>query len=183
MDHFVEITEQVGTIPQYLDVGGGFGSPVHDEDCPIDTEELNIEINTVFSMYMKKFPKSTYLFESGRYIVGGSGVFLTRVCDVKKLFGIKYVILDGGINCYGGFARTSAFRPPPIRVLSEKRALEIVTLCGPLCTPFDILANNIELPTVNVGDLIAIYNAGAYNFSASPANFLSFKQAHEVCIE
>ncbi len=136
----------------------------------------------VFSKYVKRFAGSTYLFESGRYVVGGGGVFLTRVCDVKELFGVKYAILDGGINCYGGLGRTSAFRSPPIRVLSDNRPPEVVTLCGPLCTPFDILAHNIELPAVDVGDLVAIYNAGAYQCTASPGRFLGFGYPVEVCV-
>ncbi len=179
---FSDIGEQVGKTPQYVDVGGGFGSPIHTEEHSIDISDLRKELTSVFATYEKRFANSTYLFESGRYIVGGGGVFLTRVSDVKELYGIRYAILDGGINCYGGIWRTSAFRPPPIRVLSSNRPQSVVTLCGPLCTPFDILAHSVELPTVDIGDLVAIYHAGAYQYTASPGRFLSFGFPVEVCI-
>ena len=60
--------------------------------------------------------------------------------------------------------------------------LELVTVVGPLCTPLDIVAQQIELPKLEVGDLVAVLNSGAYALSASPTGFLSHPLPAEIVL-
>ncbi|CCO22293.1 alanine racemase [Maridesulfovibrio hydrothermalis] len=183
LNDFSDITGVLNEVPLLLDIGGGFGSPFSMEEHPLDLMELKAGLTAVVSPHSRKFQNSQYIFESGRYIVGGGGIFLTRIRDVKELSNRKYVIIDGGIHCFGGLGRTNAFRPPPIRILRSKETrVESVTLCGPSCTPLDVIAHNVKLPSPKEGDLLAIYNAGAYQQSASPGRFLSFGFPTEVCL-
>jgi len=183
LNDFSDISGVLNEIPPLLDIGGGFGSPFSTEEHSLDLMKLKAGLTSLFSLHSRKFKKSQYIFESGRYIVGGGGIFLTRIRDVKELFNKKYIILDGGIHCFGGLGRTNSFRPPPIRTLGIKETrVESVTLCGPSCTPFDVIAHNVKLPSPKEGDIIAIYNAGAYQQSASPGRFLSLGFPKEVCL-
>lgn len=169
---FRNILNATKKTPKILNFGGGFPA------SEFDREYLKSEIQKI----KYKFPGVTLAFESGRHLVAGSGVFLTKVLDIKELFGIKYVIVDGGINVY--VADHFGFRVPTIEVVGDLagRNNEVVTICGPLCTPLDTLARSIDLPKIKLGDLLAIYNAGAYQFSLAPSNFLSFKPAKETVI-
>ena len=168
--------------PSYLDVGGGFGSPLFEGEEHLDIHKLTSALNRVLAKYSDFVETSTLIFESGRYIVGDSGIFIARVNDVKCLHGKKYALLDAGINNYGGFSMRGGFRHPPIKILPEKEGIkeEVVTLCGPLCTPIDIIASDILLPEISTGDYVIIYNAGAYQYSSSPGNFLSFGFPNEI---
>ena len=56
---------------------------------------------------------------------------------------------------------------------------EIVSVVGPLCTPLDLLADRMELAAAEIGDLVVIYQSGAYGFTASPQAFLG----HPACVE
>ena len=183
LNDFSDITGVLNEVPPLLDIGGGFGSPFSCEEHSLDLMKLKAGLTSVFSPHSRIFKNSQYIFESGRFIVGGGGIFLTSIRDVKESFNKKYVIIDGGIHCFGGLGRTNSFRPPPIRTLGTKETrIESVTLCGPSCTPLDVIAHNVKLPSPKEGDLIAIYNAGAYQQSASPGRFLSLGFPKEVCL-
>jgi diaminopimelate decarboxylase len=64
----------------------------------------------------------------------------------------------------------------------DARERETVTIVGHLCTPLDVLARSVELPKAEVGDVIAIFQSGAYGASASPTNFLGHPAAREVLL-
>ena len=66
------------------------------------------------------------------------------------------------------------------RVSSDN--LEKVSVVGPLCTPLDLLADKVDLPGAEIGDLIAVFQSGAYGFSASPHTFLSHPLPKQVLI-
>jgi len=182
LDAFRKITEKTLLPSSYLDVGGGFGSPLFEGEEHLDVHELTSALNNVLAKHSGFVETSTLIFESGRYLVGDSGIFIARVNDVKCLHGKKYALLDAGINNYGGFFMRGGFRYPPIKIFPEKEGIkeEVVTLCGPLCTPIDIIASDILLPEISTGDYVIIYNAGAYQYSSSPGNFLSFGFPKEI---
>jgi diaminopimelate decarboxylase len=120
--------------------------------------------------------------------VGEAGVYLTRVVDVKLSQGETFAIVDGGLHhqlaASGNFG-TVVRRNYPVAVANRfdaEPAGEPVTVVGCLCTPIDRLANEIALPPVAEGDLIAIFQAGAYGASASPAAFLGHPAAKEMLI-
>jgi diaminopimelate decarboxylase len=125
--------------------------------------------------------------EPGRYLVGEAGVYIARVNDIKVSRGKKFLILDGGMHHHlaasGNLGQTIK-RNYPI-ALVEKLAEpeeEIVDVVGPLCTPLDMLGRGVNLPRAEVGDLIGVFQSGAYARSASPLGFLSHPAPPEVWI-
>jgi diaminopimelate decarboxylase len=53
---------------------------------------------------------------------------------------------------------------------------------GPLCTPLDLLADRMSLPRANEGDLVAVYQSGAYGYTASPLRFLGHPPPREILV-
>ena len=117
------------------------------------------------------------MIELGRYIVGECGVYVTRVVDRKESRGRTYLVVDGGMHhqlaASGNFGQVIR-RNYPIAIgnrLAEPPS-EPVTVVGCLCTPLDLLGDNVGLPHAEIGDFIVLFQAGAYGFTASPTAFL-----------
>lgn len=161
-----------------IDIGGGFGVPYYQNDNDLDFGLLTVELNLI----LKKYSNKNILLESGRFMIAHSGIFITKVVDIKINFGTKFILLDGGTNFMGGDNKYRGFRISPIRVLNTTKEQEVVTLVGSLCTSSDTLAKDILLPNVKIGDYIAFYQVGAYNFTASPVLFLSHNIPKEILI-
>ena len=119
--------------------------------------------------------------------MGEAGVYLTRVIDVKDSGGERFVIVDGGLHhqlaASGNFG-TVVRRNYPVAVTGRmaEPATQTASVVGCLCTPLDRLADKVALPEVAVGDLIAIFLAGAYGATASPAAFLGHPPARELVV-
>jgi len=179
-----ELQQKSGRLFSFIDLGGGFGIPYHESDAPLNLPALYIGLLDLLAEYAEKFPSiKNIAVESGRFLVGSSGVFVGRVLDIKKSNEQNFVILDGGINAFGGFDRYVGARPTPIRLLEKENSEEkVLTVCGPLCTPLDRLAANILSPLPKNNSLIVFYLAGAYGYSASPGLFLSHGYPLEVLI-
>ena len=131
---------------------------------------------------------SAFALELGRYLVAEAGVYLTRVVDVKQSHGETFAIVDGGLHhqlaASGNFG-TVVRRNYPVAIANKfglEGAEEPVTIEGCLCTPLDRLADKVSLPPAEPGDLVAIFLAGAYGASASPAAFLGHKSALELLV-
>jgi len=182
LDQADSIETKSGTKLYFLDAGGGWGIPYFDSDHEPDWEQIQPRLESLVKEYRNAHEHTTEIaFESGRFIIGPAGVFLTRVLDVKKSWGKWFVILDGGINVFGGDDQYKGFRSLPIRMISrETNQLDELTLCGPLCTSADRLAVDTILPVPEVGDVYAFYQAGAYRYTASPGFFLSHGFPTEV---
>jgi diaminopimelate decarboxylase len=131
---------------------------------------------------------SRFAIELGRYLVAESGVYLTRVIDVKTSQGERFVVVDGGLHhqlaASGNFG-TVVRRNYPLALANrfgQPAAADPVTVVGCLCTPLDRLGDAVALPPVAPGDLVAIFLAGAYGASASPAAFLGHGPAAEILV-
>ena len=118
------------------------------------------------------------ILELGRYLVGEAGVYLCKVVDKKISRGKTYLVTDGGLHHHlaasGNFGQVIRKNYPvlnPEHVSGGPR--ETVTVVGPLCTPLDILADDVEIGSTEIGDHIAVLQSGAYGYSASPLGFLS----------
>lgn len=181
------IAERVSkSIPlKYIDLGGGLGIPYQPDQqtLPLD------HISSVIGETLKAFPflieqDIRLLVEPGRFLVGPSGIYVTRVDHIKESRGQDFVMVDGGWHHMMRPAPKMPFGSHPIYNLSRlnehSRAVEIA---GPLCTSVDQLGTDVPLPTgTREGDLIGVFNAGAYGRSQSPLEFLSHAKPAEVLV-
>jgi diaminopimelate decarboxylase len=173
-----------------LDFGGGLGTPYFPHEQELDTKRLKTELDILFKPLYDDplFAGTQFMVEPGRYLVGEAGVYVCRVNDIKVSRGKKFLILDGGMHHHlaasGNLGQTIK-RNYPVAVLNKlnEPAEETYDLAGPLCTPLDVLARGAKLPQIDVGDLIGVFQSGAYGRSASPLGFLSHPSPPEVWVD
>jgi diaminopimelate decarboxylase len=132
-------------------------------------------------------PEASLVIELGRYLVGEAGIYVTRIIDRKVSRGQVFLVTDGGLNHHlsasGNFGQVIRKNYPVTignRVEASER--EVASVVGPLCTPLDLLADRMELPVAQVGDLVVVFQSGAYGASASPQAFLSHPHCSEVLV-
>lgn len=174
---------EAGAPPPLVNLGGGFGIPYFAGDTAVDVEAIGDALTKALETRDAILADSRFAIELGRWLVGEAGVYLTRVVDRKESQGETFLVVDGGLNhqlaATGNFGAVVR-RNYPIALARGGAADEIVTLVGPLCTPLDRLGDRIALPHGGPGDLVAIFLAGAYGASASPAGFLGHPPAAEL---
>lgn len=178
----------VGVAPPLVNLGGGFGIPYFPTDQRLDIRPIGEALGRALDGRADIMKDSEFAIELGRWLVGEAGVYLTRVVDVKRSQGENFVVVDGGLHhqlaASGNFG-TVVRRNYPIAVANrfgQAPAEEAVTIVGCLCTPIDRLGDKVALPKLEEGDLIAIFVAGAYGASASPAAFLGHPAARELLL-
>ncbi len=172
-----------------LDFGGGLGVPYFSNDQPLDMCKLKEGLAELMQEIQADpaFTGTRFIIEPGRYLAAEAGVYLTRVIDLKVSRGKTFAILDGGMNHHlaasGNLGQTIK-RNFPLGVVNKlTRAQEgPVDLVGPLCTPLDVLGRAVSVPELEIGDLIAVFQSGAYARSASPLGFLSHATPAEVLV-
>ena len=132
-------------------------------------------------------PQARPVLELGRYIVGEAGLYVTRIIDRKTSRGEVFLVTDGGLHHHlaasGNFGQVIRRNYP--LVIANKMAeapQEEVSVVGCLCTPLDLLADKAALPRSEVGDLVAIFQSGAYGLTASPTAFLGHPAPAEVLV-
>jgi diaminopimelate decarboxylase len=173
-----------------VDFGGGLGVPYFTNENELDMEKLRAALADLMDEVESDplFAGTQFLVEPGRYLVAEAGIYVTRVNDVKVSRGKKFVVVDGGMNHHlaaSGNLGQVFKRNFPLAILNKLREelTEIADVVGPLCTPLDVLAREARLPSVEVGDLVGIFQSGAYGLTASPVNFLSHPIPAEVWID
>ena len=177
--------------PHTLVIGSGFGIPYHDADAPLDLKQLGPRIVELVERFKQDahLTGANLLLETGRFIVGQSGCFLTRVISTKISRGVRIAVCDGGMNQHlaaAGHMGSVIHRNYPMFVLptgSKNEPPEPQFIYGPLCTSIDLLANQVRLPPLKPGDIVAIASSGAYGLSASPVHFISHPPAREILVE
>lgn len=181
------LVDSIGEPLPKLNMGGGFGIPYFPADAPLDLGAVGEAFHELLVRQADGLQDTELCVELGRYLVGEAGVYLCRVIDRKVSHGQTYLITDGGLHhqlaASGNFG-TVVRRNYPVAIASRFDANpdEVVNVVGCLCTPLDRLADSAELPRAEVGDLVAVFCAGAYGASASPANFLGHGPAAEVIV-
>lgn len=182
-----EIAAEVGVTPPQVNLGGGFGIPYFNGDKPLDIEAVGAALAETLAARPAIQRDTRFVVELGRWLVGECGVYLTRVVDRKVSRGKTFLVVDGGLHhmlaASGNFGQLLR-RNYPVAVANrfgEEREEE-VSVVGCLCTPLDLLADEVMLPRAEVGDVIAIFCAGAYGLTASPRAFLSQGAAREVLV-
>ena len=172
----------------YLNLGGGFGIPYFDRDQPLDLHAIGENLQRlVASDILPTHPRARVVIELGRYLVGEAGVYVTRVVDRKVSRGKTFLVVDGGMHhqlaASGNFGQVIR-RNYPLTVVnrSAEAAREQATVVGCLCTPLDVLGNDVDLPRAEPGDLVVLFQAGAYGLTASPTRFLGHPEPAEILV-
>jgi diaminopimelate decarboxylase len=173
---------------RYLNLGGGFGIPYFDKDQPLELPVIAANLAELLATAIEpNLPEARVVIELGRYIVGECGVYVTRIVDRKESRGRQYLVVDGGLHhqlaASGNFGQVIR-RNYPIAVGNRLCGGidEAVTVVGCLCTPLDLLGDNVKLPQAEIGDLIVLFQAGAYGLTASPTAFLGHPPPVEVLV-
>jgi diaminopimelate decarboxylase len=182
-----ELTAAICTAPPHVNLGGGFGIPYFPGDEAVDIAAVGAALSDALDGLPAIYADTEFCIELGRYLVGEAGVYLTRIVDRKVSHGETFLITDGGLHhqlaASGNFG-TVIRRNYPVAIATrfDAEPEEVASVVGCLCTPLDMLSNNAHLPRADVGDLVAIFCAGAYGASASPANFLGQGAAMEMLV-
>lgn len=186
------ITDLSGFLPsplRYLNLGGGFGIPYTARDRPLDLEQVTANLGRLIDgPVAERFPDASPVIELGRFIVGECGVYVTKVVDKKVSRGQTFLVVDGGMHhqlaASGNFGQ--AIRRNYPLVVGTRLAdaeVESMSVVGCLCTPLDLLGDDVELPAqADIDDLIVIFQQGAYGLTASPTAFLGHPAPAELLI-
>ncbi|MET0025170.1 MAG: pyridoxal-dependent decarboxylase, exosortase A system-associated [Sedimenticola sp.] len=186
-DLAVRLSDFCPTPIRWLNIGGGFGIPYFPGERSLDLNPVAENLQILLDKNRKDLPNAEIVIELGRYLVGEAGIYVCEVVDKKISRDESFVITNGGLHHHlavsGNFGQVIRKNYPVCignHVSGEE--METVNIVGPLCTPLDILANKVRLPKTQIGDLVVIYQSGAYGLKASPRNFLSHPDAIEVLV-
>ena len=167
-----------------VNLGGGWGIPYFPSEQPLDLAPVRAAVLAAQQRLHAQWPQAHLVVELGRFLVGEAGIYVARVLERKVSRGEVFLVTDGGLHHHlaatGNFGQVLR-RNYPVALgnrLTES-TLEQVSVVGPLCTPLDVLAHKVTLPTASEGDLIVIFQSGAYGATASPQAFLG----HPPCVE
>jgi diaminopimelate decarboxylase len=181
------LAEEAGAAPPLVNLGGGFGIPYFHGERPLDVEQVGRALTAALATRPAILRDTAFAIELGRWLVGEAGVYLTRIVDRKVSHGKTYLVTDGGMHhqlaASGNFGQVVR-RNFPVAIASRFAAApeEEVSIVGCLCTPLDRLADDVAAPAAQVGDLVAVFLAGAYGLSASPQAFLGHGPAREILV-
>ena len=172
---------------RFLNLGGGFGIPYFPGEKRLDLRLIGDNLAALVERARTDMPEVSFVIELGRYLVGEAGVYVTRIVDRKVSRGQVFLVTDGGLNHHlsasGNFGQVIR-KNYPLTIGNRAEAVERerASVVGPLCTPLDLLGDRMELPVAQVGDLVVVYQSGAYGASASPQGFLGHPQCVEVLV-
>lgn len=181
------LAEEVGHGPEHVNLGGGFGIPYFPSDEAVDIAQIGAALQRQLSELPEILSNTQFAIELGRYLVGEAGVYLTRIVDRKQSQGETFLVTDGGLHhqlaASGNFGTVIRRNyPAAIATQYDQPSNEVVSIVGCLCTPLDLLSDRAQMPAAHVGDIVAIFCAGAYGATASPANFLGQGAAKEILV-
>ncbi|WP_379921237.1 pyridoxal-dependent decarboxylase, exosortase A system-associated [Erythrobacter sp. R86502] len=187
LDLAAELTDAIGHGCPKLNMGGGLGIPYFPGDTPVDLGRVGAALHARVADLPASLADTELCIELGRYLVGEAGVYLTRIIDRKVSHGVTYLITDGGLHhqlaASGNFGTVVRRNyPSAIATRYDDNPTESVNIVGCLCTPLDRLADNAAMPEAQVGDLVAVFCAGAYGATASPTAFLGHGPAAEMLV-
>jgi diaminopimelate decarboxylase len=181
------LAEEIGADLPKLNLGGGFGIPYVHGDQPLDIAAVGAALQDALAARGPRLRHTRFAIELGRWLVGECGVYLTRIVDRKVSKGKTFLVTDGGMHhqlaASGNFGQVIR-RNYPVAIANRfgREPEEAVTIVGCLCTPLDLLADDVMMPRAEVGDLVAVFLAGAYGLTASPQAFLSQSPAREIVV-
>ena len=180
-----------GLTPSKLVFGSGIGIPYYEKDVAVDLEAIGARVNPLLDELRSeaRLADTRFVLETGRYIVGEAGIYLTRVLRIKASRGLQIALCDGGMNHHlaaaGHFGTViprnyRMFKAVATEVDAGEQEYEVV---GPLCTSIDSFGRGVSFAGLAPGDVIGIHCSGAYGLTASPVDFISHPPAIEVIAE
>lgn len=181
------LANEIGSTPPLVNLGGGMGVPYFPGDTAVDAKAVGAALGETLAARDPILAGSRFAMELGRWLVAEAGVYLTRVVDRKVSHGETFLVTDGGLHhqlaASGNFG-TVIRRNYPIAIANRFGAepTQTASVVGCLCTPLDRLGDQVALPHADVGDLVAIFQAGAYGATASPSAFLGQGPAREMLV-
>ena len=176
-----------GISPPHVNLGGGFGVPYFPGEEALNTAAIGARLGETLSARPDILQSTDFAIELGRFLVAEAGVYLSQVVDKKVSQETTFVITNGGLHhqlaASGNFG-TVIRRNYPIMNATRADASEgeEVDVHGCLCTPLDRLGTKVSLPVTKVGDVIALFMAGAYGRTASPEQFLGHPPPRELLV-
>ncbi|MEL6949402.1 MAG: pyridoxal-dependent decarboxylase, exosortase A system-associated [Pseudomonadota bacterium] len=172
---------------EWFNIGGGFGIPYFPGDEPLDIAPIGRSLSEVQDALKAQSPNTDLVIELGRYIIGEAGLYVCEITDRKVSRGRTYLVADGGLHHHlaasGNFGQIIRKNYPVLignRVHAEEP--EVQSVVGPLCTPLDLLADQMTMARGEIGDYVVVFQSGAYGPTASPINFLSHPHPREVLV-
>ncbi len=173
--------ERLGVELEFLDMGGGLGIDYGGKGTPAPSDFAE-RIIPVFEERLCELKSEPELWiEPGRSVVGNTTVLLTRVNAVKRAYK-NFVAVDAGFNLLLRPAMYNAYHRVVVANKMDMRSEEVYTIVGPICESGDVLAEDRRLPKVEKGDIIAIFDTGAYGFSMS-SQYNGRKRCAEVLVD
>ena len=170
-----------------LNIGGGLGIPYFPGEQRLDLAAVGAHLREILPEARRDLPQAEIVMELGRYLVAEAGIYVCRVVERKESRGQVFLVTDGGLHHHlsasGNFGQVIRKNYPVVignRVAGGER--EMASVVGPLCTPLDLLADQMELGKASEGDLVVVFQSGAYGLTASPGGFLSHPAAREVLV-
>ncbi len=172
---------------KFLNLGGGFGIPYFPGESHLDLAPIGVHLTTLVAEAAQHLPSARIVIELGRYLVGEAGLYVCRVIDRKLSRGHPYLVTDGGLHHHlaasGNFGQIIR-KNYPVAIANRMGAndRETASVVGPLCTPLDLLGERMLLPVAEIGDLVVVFQSGAYGLTASPEKFLGHPEAVEILV-
>ncbi|TVT49017.1 MAG: pyridoxal-dependent decarboxylase, exosortase A system-associated [Denitromonas halophila] len=183
----VDLAAHAPTPVRSLNLGGGLGIPYFPGNMPLDLAPIGANLDQIAEQARQALPEAELCLELGRFLVGEAGVYVCRVIDRKISRGETFLVTDGGMHHHlsasGNFGQVVRKNYPlAIGNRMDAPADDIVSVVGPLCTPLDLLGERMPLAHAEVGDLVVVFQSGAYGASASPQQFLDHPRVTEVLV-
>ncbi|PTN11011.1 pyridoxal-dependent decarboxylase, exosortase A system-associated [Nitrosomonas aestuarii] len=180
----MRLAENAPAPVRLLNIGGGFGIPYFSGEEPLDIQSIGKHLHNLLPAVRQQLPEAQIVIELGRYMVAEAGIYVCRVIERKQSRGRTFLVTDGGLHHHlaatGNFGQVIRKNyPVMIGNKVQDAQKEIVTVVGPLCTPLDLLADQMEMTQAEENDLVVVLQSGAYGLTASPTAFLG----HPVPIE
>lgn len=183
----VQLAAAAPAAVRFLNLGGGFGIPYFPGEQRLDLAPIADNLAAIAATAKQALPEAEIVLELGRYLVGEAGIYVCRVIDRKVSRGHTFLVTDGGLHHHlaasGNFGQVLR-KNYPLAIGNRMGAAETetVSVVGPLCTPLDVLGERMQLAAAEPGDLVVVFQSGAYGASASPQAFLGHPGVVEVLV-
>jgi len=184
-----EVAGRISGPLETIDFGGGWGTPYFAHEKELDLQKVAEGLSLV-DKQMEDDPLlsgAEAIIEPGRFLVNEAGLYLAKVTRTKPSRGKVFAITDGGMHHHlaasGNLGQTIK-RNYPVAIVNKLGlpSTQTTDVVGPLCTPLDMLARQVELPSIEAGDLFGVFQSGAYARTSSPHGFLSHDSPAEVMV-